>query len=78
MVSAGSSIAPYASRTSVHNLDILFNHPLKFQVTQCICNEDMKRSVDLRDIPSLDSTELKVRSDIARMLASDAPSDAPR
>jgi hypothetical protein len=30
---------------------MLFNHPLKFQVTQCTFKEDMMKSADLRDIP---------------------------
>jgi hypothetical protein len=56
------SIAPHGSGTSVHNLNMLLNHPLKSQVTQHTFNEDMKKSADLRDIPPLTSPELKVRS----------------
>jgi len=55
MVSAEPGIAPHCVGTSVHNLNMLFNHLLKSQATQYTCNEDTTKSVDLRDIPSLTS-----------------------
>jgi hypothetical protein len=65
VVSAEPGIAPHSAGSSVHNLAILLNHILKSQVTQYTCNEDTKKSVDLRDIPL---PEWKVRSLLLRLL----------
>ena len=67
MVSAEPGIAPHSAGTSVHDLNMQSNHLLKSQVTQCTCNEDTKKSVDLRDI-SVILPELKVRSVFAERI----------
>ena len=53
VVSAEPGTAPHCARTSLHDLNMLFNHISKSQVTQCSCNKDIKKSVHLRDISSV-------------------------
>ena len=50
VISAELGIAPHGAGTSVHDLNVLFNHLPKLQATQCGRNEDTKKSVDLRDL----------------------------
>jgi hypothetical protein len=69
VASAEPGIVPQSTRTSVHDLDILFNPILKSQVTRCTCNEDTKTSMDLRDISPLDLPELQVRPHHAECVA---------
>jgi hypothetical protein len=48
-VSAEPGMAPHGAGTSERDLNMSFDHLLKFEATQCTCNED-KKSVDLREI----------------------------
>jgi hypothetical protein len=50
MVSAEPRIACYGTETSKHDLNILFYHCIRYQVTRCTGIRDMKKSVVLRDI----------------------------
>ena len=62
LVSAEPRISPYGTKTSVHNLHMLFNRILESQVIRCTYSEDTKTSVNLRDIMQLGPAELRVRS----------------
>jgi hypothetical protein len=57
VVSAEPGIAPHCAGALVYNLNMLFSQLLESQATQCTCNEDGKKSADLRDIPSLDLSQ---------------------
>ena len=51
--SAEPSISPHTTKTSVHDIDMLFNNCFESQVTRCTFSENTRTSVDLRDISPL-------------------------
>ena len=52
-VSAELGMAPHGVGTPEHNLNMLFDHLLKSQATQCTCNEDRNQRICVKS-PSLD------------------------
>ena len=55
MVSAEPGIALHNTKTLLHDLNILFYGPMKFQVLWCTHIEGMKKSTNLHDILQISS-----------------------
>jgi hypothetical protein len=60
-VSAEPGMAPHGAGTSERDLNIPFDHLLKFQATQCTCNEDKNQQICVKS-PSLASGSPRIES----------------